>query len=183
MISQTGSAITAQDFNHNTKDPLRNEWSPGAMHHLIKALNGAPVAIVLEKATGFAEFNVTLGGVRKTPGYGTFQVLVQRTYSDGKTGGCWYPLYSVGTVIELGNSHARWDALRSYSDEQTRAIVQLQHDMMGELEIENRDALPRGTWEARVFPGYVHASYTPEKFGAPVKYTWKRYQTKDLVKA
>lgn len=183
MTSTTGSAISPRDFNKNTKDPLRDEWNSGAMHHLVKALNGQPVAIVLNKATGFVEVNVTLGGVRQTPGYGTFQVLIQRVYSDGTTGGCWYPLFQVGTVIELGDSLARWDAVRAYSEEQTAAIVALQNKMMEELGAKDRYSLPRGTWEARVFPGYVHASFSPEKFGGPVKYTWKRFEAKALAGA
>lgn len=181
MTSGTGSAINARDFNSNTKDPHRDEWSSGAMHHLVKALDGAPVAIVLDKYTGFSEVNVTLGGVRQTPGYGTFQVLVQRVYSDGKPGGCWFPLAEVGTVITLGDSNARWTAKDTYREEQTLAVRKLQDQMMADLGIDDRYQLPRGKWEARMFPGFAHASFTPEKFSDPVSYTWKRYASKDLV--
>lgn len=181
MTSNTGSAVNARDFNKNTADTNRDEWLPGAMHHLVKALNGAQVAIVLDKHTGFAEFNVTLGGVRQAPGYGTFQVLVQRAYSDGTTGGCWYPLFKVGTVIELGNSRARWEAMDTYGEWQTLAICKLQDQMVADLGVEDRYALPSGKWEARVFPGQVHASFAPEKFSDPVKYTWKAYRVADLI--
>lgn len=183
MISTTGSAINARDFNKNTKDADRDNWISGAMHHLVKALNGAPVAIVLDKHTGFTEVNVTLGGVRQTPGYGTFQVLVQRTFSDGQTGGCWYPLFKVGAVIELGNSRARWTALEAYGEEQTLACRKLQDEMVSDLGVADRYALPSGKWEARVFPGFVHASYDPQSYTAPVSYRWKRYESKDLANA
>lgn len=181
MTSTTGSAISPRDFNQNIKDPLRDEWTSGAMHHLTKALNGAPVAVVLDKSTGFAEINVTLGGVRQTPGYGTFQVIVKRVHSDGTQGGCWYPLFKVGTVIELGDSSARWTAVRAYREEQTAAIVALQKEMAAELGAKDRSELPRGTWDASMFPGYVHASFKPESYRGPVNYTWKRYESAALV--
>lgn len=181
MISGTASAISARDFDRNAKD-TRDEWTPGAMHHLIKALNGAPVVIVLDKRTGFAGMNVTLGGVRQAPGFGTFEVLVKRIYSDGKTGGCWYPLFQVGTVIELGTSN-RWNAIDAYQEERTRAIRKLQAEMVVSLGVKDVYAMPRGAWEARVFNGFVHASFAPEKFNGPVKYTWKRYSSAELAEA
>lgn len=186
MISTTGSAITPRDFNQDTKDPMRDEWSSGAMAHLVKALNGTPVAIVLDKQTGFCEVNVTLGGVRAN-GRGHFEVLVQRTYSDGTTGGCWYLLFQVGTVITLGKETpglgARYTAYQAYSEEQTQAIRKLQDAMMAELGIGDRYQLPRGKWAARSFPGYVHASYTPEKTLDEPGYTWKRYNADELINA
>lgn len=185
MTSGTGSAIQARDFNKNTKDPLRDEWGPGAMQHLVNALNGSPVAIVLDKHTGFAEVNVTLGGVRQTPGYGTFQVLVKRVYSDGTTGGCWYPLYQVGTVIVLDRGSegmgARYNALMAYMDERSAASRKLQAEMVADAGVEDPSELPRGKWEVRSFPGYVHASFSPEKILGPGRYTWKRYETADLL--
>lgn len=185
MTSTTGSAITARDFNKDTKDTRRDEWTPGAMHHLIKALGGRQVAIVLDTSTGFSEVNVTLGGVRPTPGYGTFQVLVQRVYSDGKTGGCWYPLAQVGVVMILDRDGeglgAKYEAQRSYSDEQTAAIRKLQDKMCDELQISDRYNLPRGKWAARSFPGYVHASYTPERILDKPGYTWQSYRSDELA--
>lgn len=182
MISNTGSAINARDFNRDTKDPDRDTWSAGAMHHLVTALDGAPVAIVLDKQTGFVEFNVTLGGVREN-GRGFHEVLVERTHVNGTNSRCWYLLFKVGTVIQLGESGARWEALESYSEEGTRAVVQLQHDMMDKLGIENRDALPRGTWSVSHFPRFVHASFKPESDRDPVKFMWRRYSSAQLANA
>jgi hypothetical protein len=187
MISATGSAITPRDFNKDTKDQQRDEWSPGAMDHLVKALNGAPVAIVLDKQTGFCEVNVTLGGVRAN-GRGHYEVLVQRTYSDGKTGGCWYLLFQVGAVITLGEETpglgSRYTAYQAYSEERTRAIRQLQDALMVELGIDDRYQLPRGKWAARSFPGFVHASFDPEKRErGGLLYTWKRYEASALAAA
>lgn len=183
MASSTGSAISARDFSDKVADPNRDEWNSGAMHHLVKALNGSPVAIVLDKGTGFTEVNVTLGGVRQTPGYGTFQVLVQRAHSEGTNSDCWYPLFKVGTVIELGDSHARWTALESYRVEKSAAIRRLRNEMVDELATEHLVELPKGTWEASMFPGFVHASFRPEGYRGPVTYTWKRYESRDLVNA
>jgi hypothetical protein len=183
MASSTGSAISARDFSDKVTDPNRDEWSSGAMHHLVKALNGSPVAIVLDKSTGFAEVNVTLGGVRQNPGYGTFQVLVKRVHSDGTTGGCWYPLFQVGTVIELGDSRARWIARESYRTEKSAAIRRLHDEMADDLATEHLDDFPAGEWEASMFPGFVHASFRPESYCGPVNYTWKRYESKDLATA
>ena len=184
MISTTGSAIQPQDFNPNTKDPQRHEWSAGAMHHLVKALNGQAVAVVLDKRTGFTEVNVTLGGVRQN-GRGFFELLVQRTYSDGKTGGCWYLLFQVGMVMTLDRDGeglgARYIARESFNEEQTRAIRKLQDEMMTELGIEDRYQLPRGKWDCSSFPGYVHASFKPEKILDPVRYTWRRYSADALT--
>lgn len=183
MISATGSAINARTFNNNTKDPNRDEWTGGAMQHLVDALKGAPVAIVLDKQTGFTEVNVTLGGVRPGGSGSHAHVLVQRVHSDGTTGGCWYPLFQVGTVIELGDSRARWTAIDTHREEQTRAIRKLQEHLMAELGIDDRYKLPRGKWECTSFPGYVHASFDPEERGGSVRYTWKRYSSADLVAA
>lgn len=183
MTSTSGSAITPRDFNSNTKDPQRDEWSPGAMQHLVNALKDAQVAIVCDKQTGFAEVGVTLGGVRVN-GYGHHEVLVRRTYSDGTSGGCWYLLFQVGAVMVLDRESeglgARYEAYRSYSQEQTRAIAKLRKEMGAELGIED---FPRGTWEARSFPGRVHASFRPEKILDPVRFTWRSYTSKELADA
>jgi hypothetical protein len=184
MISSTGSATNARDFSKRTTDPHRDDWNAGAMHHLVQALGDSPVAIVLDKATGFTEVGVTLGGVRQTPGYGTYQVLVQRVHSDGTTSGCWFPLFKVGTVIELkamGNAH--YTALSSYAEEKTRAVRRLQDEMMAELSIQDRYQLPKGTWNASVFNGFVHVSFQPESFTGPVEYRWERYASSVLATA
>ena len=181
MISSTGSAITARDFNDNTNDSHRDEWNSGAMHHLVKALKGAPVAVVLDKRTGFVEFNVTLGGVRQTPGYGTYQVLVERTYSDGTTGGCWYPLLKVGAVIVLGESRARWEALESYREERIRAVTKLGEKLARQLGVNSRYDLPHGKFDARLFPGLVHVSFQPESYRGELSYTWEQYTSAELA--
>lgn len=182
MISGTGSAIAPRTFNSDTTDKLRDRWTAGAMHHLIKALGDTPVAIVLDKHTGFAEVNVTLGGVRPTSS-GGFQVLVNRVYPDGVTGGCWYDLFNAGAIITLGDTDARWIAVKTYREEQALAIRKLQDKMMAELGIDDRYQLPRGKWGCSSFAGYVHASFTPGSYTGPVRYTWERYSSDSLVAA
>lgn len=188
MTSTSGSAITARDFNRNTQDPRRDEWTPGAMHHLVKALNGTAVAIVCEKNTGFAEVNVTLGGVREN-GYGHYEVLVNRVYSDGTTGGCWYLLFKIGAVITLDSRAdqvglgARYEAVKTLGEERRQGIRKLQDHMMAQLGVEDREQLPRGKWECSSFPRHVHASFTPESYTGPVKFTWQAYHSADLVPA
>lgn len=183
MTSTSGSAINARDFGQPTTDPNRDEWQAGPMIHLVEALQGRPVTIVLDKRTGYTQVNVILGGVRQTPGYGTFQVLVQSVHEDGTTGRCWHRLPDVGTVIEMGFHRGRWDAMDSYRNERSAAIRKLQDEMVENLGLKDRYELPRGKWDARIFPGDVHASFTPEKCGDPVKFTWKPYSRKDLAAA
>lgn len=183
MTSTTAAAINARDFGDRVTEANRDEWRAGAMHHLIKALNDAPVTIVLDTHTGFTQANVTLGGVRQTPGYGTFQVLVESVHSGGTKGRCWHPLHKVGAVIIMGDSAPRWEALRTFREERSAAIVRLQKDMAVELGLSNCLELPRGTWSVSVFNGYVHASFSPERVNGLVRYTSKRYESADLARA
>jgi len=184
VITTSGSAINARDFEQDRSEADRDTWKPGPMHHLVMALDGARVLIVVDRRTGYTEVGVTLGGVRKTPGWGTYQVLIQREHEGGKTSGCWYPLMNVGTVIELtelGSTGARWTALQAYREQKSQAICKLQAAMVQELGLSDTAALPRGKWDARVFPHEVRASFTPEKILDPVPYTYRSYSLADLA--
>jgi hypothetical protein len=186
MTSTTAAAINASDFHatHGRKRDgnRRDTWSPGAMRHLVKALDGAPVVIVCEKATGFTEANVTLGGVRES-GYGSYQVLVQRDHSDGTTSACWYPLDKIGVVITLGDSAPRWKAIDAYREEHTRAVRRLQDDLVARLGVASRYDLPRGTWDASLLGHSVHASFAPADHQGPLNYTWRSYPSDSLADA
>lgn len=144
MTSTTGSSIDARDFNQNTADPNRNLWTAGQMRHLVAALGDTPVVVVAEKRTGHTMVGVRLTGVRQTPGYGTFQVCVERDDADGVTRRCWHPLFNIGTVVILGDSQARWTALRSHSTEYTNAKCKLYAELVAEHGKDATSELNRG---------------------------------------
>lgn len=154
-----GTAINPTDFNKDTKDPNRNTWTPGQMRHLVKALGDTPVAIVLEKATGFSLVNAQLRNVRKTPGYGTFAVLVAVPLSDGTIHHCWYSLNHVGTVIVLGESNARWTALDTFRNEESAAKRRVYP--LWEKKYEGRQQ-PKGKWTVRSSAYDVTVSFNPD---------------------
>jgi hypothetical protein len=164
--STSGSAITAADFSSRTTDSDRHRWTPGKMIHLVKALGDTPVAIVLDTYTGNTQVNVRLSGVRQTPGYGSFQVLVTRVDGDDVERGCWHPLDKVGTVIVLGRSNARWDALRSYADERIAAILNARPKLAA-LYPETENVESGCTWRVTRFPHRVEVSFDPDRTRFP----------------
>lgn len=177
-MNASGSAINPADFNKNTKDPDRHEWTPGQMRHLVRALGDTPVAIVLEKATGFSLVNVQLRDVRKTPGYGTFQVLVAAPLSDGTIQLCWYSLNNVGTVIILGASRARWTALDTFRKEESAAKRKAYP--LWEKQYEGRQQ-PAGKWTVRSSAYDVTVSFMPDSLRD--QYDYWTFPAADLLDA
>jgi len=161
-ISTSGSAISAATFSSSYADRDRNDWTPGKMIHLIKALGDTPVAIELDTYTGNTQVNVRLTSVRTTPGYGTFQVLVTRVDGDGVERGCWHPLDKVGTVIVLGTGDVRGRARRTRADERTAAIRKA-IPLLVKKYSEVQDLSMGATWEVSRFPGHVTVSFTPDR--------------------
>lgn len=119
--SHTSCAILASDFSRSTSDQLRRQWTGGKMRHLIDALNGAPVVIIIDEQTGFAMVNVRL---RLSMLPNEF-VTVESTLPDGTVHQVDYRLWKLGeTIIPLTGAldNVKWNALRAYNDEQDAAI-------------------------------------------------------------
>jgi hypothetical protein len=158
MLSQTTGTITPMDFNKNTADKNRHLWTPGPMRHLIKVLNGHPVMLVADVQTGHTLFNVTLEGLRRTPGYGTFQVLIRYEYAEGKYNKTWTSLYSLGPAITwmpgAGRENSKWKVLDSYREECSKAT-----------------ALARARWEAAGEEAYGKTEATPMDGDVHVRWT------------
>lgn len=182
-ISTSGSAITAATFSSSYNDRDRNDWTPGKMIHLINALGTTPVAIELDTYTGNTQVNVRLAGVRQTPGYGTFQVLVVRVDGDGVERTCWHPLHKVGTVIILGTSDVRGRALRTRADERTAAIRKA-IPLLVEKYSDVNDLSMGATWEVSRFPSHVTVSFTPDRkrhpHGSDVHFEHWNFRLTDL---
>lgn len=107
--------ISPRDFATSTtsNEYQRLEFHYGEFRHILAALDGVEVIVVID---GLSLGGVTLEGLRQTPGYGTFQVLVVPSEADRAEGvrPCWYPLGKFRMIIptgeKLGSKAARWIA-------------------------------------------------------------------------
>lgn len=183
-VTTTGSAITAASFSSSYNDRDRNDWTPGKMIHLIKALDEALVAIVLDTYTGYTQVGVKLLNVRTTPGYGTFQVLVARVDGDGVERHCWHPLAKVGTVIVLTGHGALSAATRSYADERSAAIRKAIPLLVATYP-DVDDLLMGATWDVSRFPNQVNVSFSPDRkrhpHGSGIHYRHWTFRSDELA--
>lgn len=132
MTSSVVQAVLASDFSNRTTDVLRNRWTPAKMRHLVTALQGAPVTIVLDAQTGFAMTDVTLGLPR--PGMShSWKVPVTSRFADGTTQTVGYDLASVGPCIVTKSSRAKRDALDTWREEGSAAIRVARRALPGDL--------------------------------------------------
>lgn len=120
MTSNTASTIRPQDFCQYTNDIFYTRWSREAMECTVDALDGERIlAITIDQRTGHTVTDVTLTGLRNTPGYGSFQVRIEYEYAPGESKRTWYPLDSLGVIIAYdrpGLRNAKWDATALYRD-------------------------------------------------------------------
>ncbi len=152
-----GDVINARDFSRSTKDVLRDTWTVGKMHHVIKALGGRPVAITVDIQTGF-----TLVGARLLAayydGYGP-RVRTESVLADGNTQQTNYRLHEVGMILVLPTGEAdrvKWDALQSYRDHVAAALE------AARAEYEGTTGRRYGVWSGTVLDGgSVDVRYTP----------------------
>src|SRR5699024_1035006 len=88
-------AIQPQDFSQRVTDVNRETWTLGTMRSVIKALNGAEVTIVTDKATGSATVGTLIkcfdGGPARGP-----RVTVETEYAPGerRSTDYWLPHYA-----------------------------------------------------------------------------------------
>lgn len=117
-----GNAFTPSDFSKRVTDSDRDRWTLHKALYTVEAIAGAPVVIVSNAQTGHTKVNVTLGRIRQTPGYGTHEVEIISRYSDGTTGQCFYSLYDIGTIINLGDGSIN-TALLAEGEDRSAAIA------------------------------------------------------------
>ena len=140
--STSSCVIEFKDFDHTAQ-----VWARGYLEHIIKLLDGRPVAVVVDKQTGHTEIGVRLVGVaaRQFQGYG---LVVERTHSDGTVGRTNFSLWSIGWILPLGDNETRsgnvkWKALESYRKASMSVIQQAQAEHPNLY----------GTWKARCLGG------------------------------
>lgn len=149
-----GSTITPQDFSDYTTDKDRHQWTPGKLRHVIAALQGRRCIITAEAQTGFTLIGARLHGLRQTPGYGTYQILVEWEYEPGKSNRTWYSVMSIGAAIIGMDCDLRFPAAELLRNENAAALTAA------------REFLPEctyGAWKATPGPDYVVARFTPQK--------------------
>lgn len=152
--------VQSRDFVKTTTDShyARNEWHAGHMRHVIAALDGTPVAIVLDTQTGHMPVGVKLVGMGYSAGYGSPTVVVEYPHADGTSHRTAHLLMSVGVIVPLVKSDAKWIATKSVSDECSKAV-----DIARPIfEAEGRNY---GKYETRPTQdaGQVSISYTPQR--------------------
>src|SRR5699024_12278759 len=91
-------AIQPQDFSQRVTDVNRETWTLGTMRSVIKALNGAEVSIVTDKATGSAKVGTLIkcfdGGAARGP-----RVAVETEYATREIPRANDRLADVGIII------------------------------------------------------------------------------------
>lgn len=150
----TSTAIRAQDFSPSTADTLRGKWTAGKLRHLIAALDGAPVAITIDSATGFALVGAKLVGLGHLYGHGWPTLTVEHNGQRTAYGTC-----ELGdTIIPLEDTGrgAKWDALGSYRQERMAAIasVRAEHEAQGRTY---------GRWNAEPCGTSTLVTYEPQR--------------------
>lgn len=104
------TAIRAQDFSNRVTDANRDRWTAAKLDALIPALDGVPVALIVDRQTGFAEVGVKIVGTYDK-GMGHPYVTIERT--NGTTTSYWAPVLG-DTIIPLEKTRAKWDALKAH---------------------------------------------------------------------
>lgn len=114
-------AITAEDFDYS-HTTVRYGWTVGKMRHVIAALDGAEVAIVVDKHDGYTVIGRLMDIVADEDDHEP-----HLTVESGPVYGCaerfTYRLVEVGVIMEMSDdAEAKWVAVDSYRAETERAI-------------------------------------------------------------
>lgn len=158
-ITSTSGVIDPKDFQSNLHDKrawgTEHAWNEGPMRHVITALGGSPVVIVMDKRTGFTLVGAVLVDVRERHSGG--QGIAVST-EDSKTpqnpqGITVYSLRSVGVIIPL----------QSTTHGQREMAMQAERRELELAERIYRESLPaerpEGHVEVTSFNTTVHAGY------------------------
>ncbi|QPB09585.1 hypothetical protein CPT_Sycamore_045 [Streptomyces phage Sycamore] len=98
--------IQPEDFNKNTADPLRGRWTVDQMAAVCEALAGKFVFVETDNMTGHSWY---IRLERVSYYHQTGSVL---GYTKESPQGCWYPLASVGVIMDpRPGARGKWDAL------------------------------------------------------------------------
>ncbi|MFF4777477.1 hypothetical protein ACFY05_31940 [Microtetraspora fusca] len=151
--------INARDFCSDTTDPLRDRWSVGKLHHVIKALDGARVAVTVARGTGTTLLDAVLKSTSFSGSYACGEVLIATTVSNGTEQQTRFPVVDLGMILPLDDTTARdakWIALDSYREQGSKAITTAQ-DLYAEST-----GRQWGSWKAEPLDATrVHVRYTP----------------------
>lgn len=149
-----GSTVTPEDFSHYVTDKDRHVWTAGKLRHVIKALEGRRVVITTEARTGHTLIGARLEGLRQTPGYGTYQILISWEYAAGQVQRTWYHIDGLGPAITAMDAPVKFVVSELARQESSAALKAA------------REALPECTYGAwKTTPGYdyVICRFTPQK--------------------
>lgn len=158
------STFRAQDLKSSIADSHRSTdrsmWSVGSIRHVIKALNGQPVAVELDRQTGW-----TLVGAVLTEAYDNrLSVCTEETKTaQNPTGLTRYFLPKVGVIIGLKSS-SKYDAI---------GFERTEHELARKLFLADFPDLPEGKLETRSNARGVVVSHQP------ASYSEGRYQHRD----
>lgn len=183
-ITSTSHPIDPADFEGNLHDKrawgTEHAWNEGPMRHVINALNGTPVVIVIEKRTGFTLVGAVLVDVRHKMhgGQGIAVSTEDSKTAQNPEGITVYTLRSVGVIIPL----------QSTTHGQKQAAVQAERRELELAERIYKETLPADRPEGRVevssHSNEVHASYKRESYAdrrpAP---NWMRISLDDIQAA
>lgn len=154
-FSTTTGVIRARDFSDNVTDTHRDQWTAGKLRHVIAALAGQPVIITTDNQTGFTLVNVTLVGLRASMS-GHVELGIHSRFEDGTETTIYHLAFQLGdTIIPVGESQAKWTAVRSYGDDKSYAVELAQHEH-GETE-----GRAWGKWTAHPLNHGVFVEYEP----------------------
>jgi hypothetical protein len=176
MHTTLSTAIKASDFSGKTTDAQRTIWTVGKMRHLIAALDGAEVIVTTDARTGHTVIGAQLVSLRKTPGFGSYDVLVVTEHNR-----TWFSLSSIGeTIIPLDASGkgAKWAALDLYREERSAAIQAAQ---------AANPSCAWGEWSAEPGHDWIDVAYEPSTGNPAFADKWGertrvRFDLADLTK-
>lgn len=165
-ITSTSGVIKPEDFKSNLHRSEAwgkfSEWNAGPLRHVINALNGTPVVIVIDKRTGFTLVGAVLVDVRSRlhGGQGIAVSTEDCKTAQNPQGITVYDVRSVGVIIPLQSStHGqREEAMLS-----ERRELELAEKLYRESLPEDR---PAGYAEATSHGSEVHVGYRRENYSS-----------------
>lgn len=181
-ITATSGIIDPKDFESNLHDArtgrTTHHWNCGPMRHVVEALAGTPVVIVVDRMTGFTLVGAVLVDVRGR--YYSNGMGVAISTECGKTaqnpqGITVYDLRSIGAIIPLQDST---HGLRTAAMQSERRELDLAREIYTASLPDDR---PAGHVKVSSFNHEVHASYRTQSLRERGP-SWARI-SRDKIKA